>query len=78
MQFMKQILVSVTGLTPQVVTETLYALHVNEGIVPTEIHLITTTGATEPFATCSTPRTARSTRFVANMAWSAGFISTHR
>lgn len=43
MQPRKQILVSVTGLTPQVVTETLYALHVNEGIVPTEIHLITTT-----------------------------------
>ena len=39
----KQILVSVTGLTPQVVTETLYALLVNEHEVPTEIHLITTT-----------------------------------
>ncbi|HBZ57759.1 MAG TPA: TIGR02584 family CRISPR-associated protein, partial [Sutterella sp.] len=43
MTFDKQILVSVTGLTPQVVTETLYALLTTEKTVPTEIHLITTT-----------------------------------
>lgn len=36
------ILVSVTGMTPQVVTETLYALVNVEKIIPTEIHLITT------------------------------------
>lgn len=38
----RRILVSVTGMTPQVVTETLYALAVEGGTVPTEIHLITT------------------------------------
>ncbi len=40
-KFERRILVSVTGMTPQVVTETLYAL-AEEEIVPTEIHLITT------------------------------------
>lgn len=41
-KFERRILVSVTGMTPQVVTETLYALATEDGIVPTEIHLITT------------------------------------
>lgn len=39
----KRILVSVTGMSPAVVTETLYALVVEKGIVPTEIRVITTT-----------------------------------
>ncbi len=40
----RRILVAVTGLSPQVVTETLYALAVLQqpAFVPTEIHLITT------------------------------------
>ncbi|MBR1565414.1 MAG: TIGR02584 family CRISPR-associated protein [Oscillospiraceae bacterium] len=40
--FARRVLVSVTGMTPQVVTETLYSLLKNEGVYPTEIHLITT------------------------------------
>jgi CRISPR-associated protein (TIGR02584 family) len=35
-------LVAVAGLTPQIVTETLYALVVNQGEVPSEIHVLTT------------------------------------
>lgn len=44
-----RILLAVTGLTPQVVTETLYALAVRQDApwVPTEIHLITTTTGAE-------------------------------
>lgn len=41
----RRILLAVTGLTPQVVTETLYALAINQKkdrFVPTEVHLITT------------------------------------
>lgn len=43
-QFPRRILLAVTGLTPQVVTETLYALAVagDEKFVPTEVHVITT------------------------------------
>lgn len=42
--FHRRILVVVTGLTPQVLTETLYALAVSQKqkFVPTEIHVITT------------------------------------
>ncbi|MGH6893265.1 MAG: CRISPR-associated ring nuclease Csm6 [Dongiaceae bacterium] len=45
--FPRRILLAVTGLSPQVVTETIYALAVQtrgqtEPLVPTEIHLITT------------------------------------
>ena len=42
--FSRRILVAVTGLSPQIVTETLYALAVQneQPFVPTEIHLITT------------------------------------
>ena len=45
----RRILLAVTGLTPQVVTETLYALAVQSTppFVPTEIHLITTTEGAE-------------------------------
>lgn len=45
-QYPRRILLAVTGLSPQIVTETLYALAVNAGprqpFVPTEIHVITT------------------------------------
>lgn len=41
--YRRRVLLSVTGLTPQVVTETLYALiHAAPAFVPTEVHLITT------------------------------------
>jgi CRISPR-associated protein (TIGR02584 family) len=42
--FPRRILLAVTGLTPQIVTETLYALAVatKPGFIPTEIHVITT------------------------------------
>jgi CRISPR-associated protein (TIGR02584 family) len=47
--FPRRILLAVTGLTPQVVTETLYALAVSqpEPWVPTEIRLITTSEGAE-------------------------------
>lgn len=43
-EFQKRILLAVTGLSPQIVTETLYALSVQRDspFVPTEVHLITT------------------------------------
>lgn len=41
--FSRRILLAVSGLTPQIVTETLYALiHQPQPFIPTEIHLITT------------------------------------
>ncbi len=46
----RRILVAVTGLSPQIVTETLYALAVapaQTAFVPTEIHLITTRSGAE-------------------------------
>ncbi len=44
-EYSRRILLVVTGLTPQIVTETLYGLTVNQDLpfIPTEIHLITTT-----------------------------------
>lgn len=43
-QFPRRILLAVTGLTPQIVTETLFALAVaaDEKFIPTEVHVITT------------------------------------
>jgi CRISPR-associated protein (TIGR02584 family) len=38
----KSILLNVTGLTPQVVTETLYALHQQGQTLPEQIHILTT------------------------------------
>ena len=38
----KRILLSVTGMSPAVVTETLYALVTEKNFVPTEIQVITT------------------------------------
>lgn len=48
-EYPRRILVAVTGLSPQIVTETLYALAVASSppFVPTEIHLITTRGGAE-------------------------------
>lgn len=40
--FPRRILLAVTGMSPQVVTETLYALVTEQDFVPTEIRLITT------------------------------------
>ena len=41
--FQKRILLCVTGMSPQIVTETLYALVTEQAFIPTEIRLITTT-----------------------------------
>ena len=38
----KRILLSVTGMSPAVVTETLYALVTEKNFIPTEIQVITT------------------------------------
>jgi CRISPR-associated protein (TIGR02584 family) len=46
----RRILVAVTGLSPQIVTETLYALAVEPlgaAFIPTEVHLITTRSGAE-------------------------------
>ncbi|MBP6582128.1 MAG: hypothetical protein KA204_01445, partial [Chromatiaceae bacterium] len=47
--FPRRILLAVTGLTPQVVTETLYALAMERQppFIPTEIHLLTTAEGAE-------------------------------
>ncbi|MCF8007228.1 MAG: TIGR02584 family CRISPR-associated protein [Methylovulum sp.] len=42
-QYSKRILLAVSGMSPQIVTETLYALAITQHEQPTEIHLITTT-----------------------------------
>ena len=41
-KYPKKILLLVTGMSPQVVTETLFALVTEQKFIPTEIHLITT------------------------------------
>ncbi|MDP2902095.1 MAG: CRISPR-associated ring nuclease Csm6 [Methylovulum sp.] len=41
-QYQKRILLAVSGLSPQIVTETLYALAIAQQEQPTEIHLIST------------------------------------
>lgn len=41
-EFPRRILLAVTGLSPQIVTETLYALTAAARFIPTEIHLLTT------------------------------------
>ena len=40
--FPKRIFLAVTGMSPQIVTETLFALVTEQGFIPTEIRLITT------------------------------------
>ena len=42
----RKILLSVTGMSPAVVTETLYALVTEKGFIPTEIQVITTSNTT--------------------------------
>ncbi len=42
-EYKKRILLCVTGMSPQIVTETLYALVTKHAFIPTEIRLITTT-----------------------------------
>lgn len=39
----KRILVAVTGSTPQILTETIYALNAERGWIPDEVHVLTTT-----------------------------------
>ena len=48
-QYPRRILLTVTGLSPQVVTETLYALAIQQtpAFIPTEIHLVTTSEGAE-------------------------------
>lgn len=48
-RFPRRILLAVTGLSPQIVTETLHALAVGKDtpFIPTEVHLITTTEGAE-------------------------------
>ncbi len=43
-QYKRRILLAVSGMSPQIVTETLYSLvtHQTHAFIPTEIHLITT------------------------------------
>jgi CRISPR-associated protein (TIGR02584 family) len=43
----RRILLSVTGLSPQVVTETLYALYKQQAPLPTEVHILTTSEGAE-------------------------------
>ena len=38
----KTILLAITGLTPQIVTETLYAIYQQGQLMPAEIHLLAT------------------------------------
>lgn len=47
--YRRRILLAVTGLPPQVVTETLYALAIGreDPFIPTEIHVITTSEGTQ-------------------------------
>jgi CRISPR-associated protein (TIGR02584 family) len=43
-EYQHRILYAVLGLSPQILTETLYALlHADEPFIPTEIHVLTTT-----------------------------------
>lgn len=47
-QYNRRVLVAVTGLAPQILTETLFALVKQQAsFVPTEIHVITTTAGAE-------------------------------
>ncbi|MGZ8135934.1 MAG: CRISPR-associated ring nuclease Csm6, partial [Methylococcaceae bacterium] len=43
----QRILLAVTGLSPQVVTETLFALHQQGAALPTDVHLLSTTEGAE-------------------------------
>ena len=41
------ILLAVTGMTPQVITETIYALKTERDIVPDEVHVVTTSSGAD-------------------------------
>ncbi|MFR6358904.1 MAG: CRISPR-associated ring nuclease [Sutterella wadsworthensis] len=41
------ILLAVTGMTPQVITETIYALKTERNIVPDEVHVVTTSSGAD-------------------------------
>lgn len=58
----KRVLLAVSGMSPQIVTETLYSLAINkpEPFIPTEIHLITTvSGAKEARLQLLHPKTGK-------------------
>ena len=62
----RRILLAVSGMSPQIVTETLYSLIINqtEPFIPTEIHLITTqAGAKEVRLQLLHPKTGKFYRF---------------
>jgi len=67
----RRILLAATGLSPQIVTETLYALAVQgePRWVPTEVHLITTAEGAER---------ARHSLLSADLAWFARLIADYR
>jgi len=44
---METILLSLAGMTPQIVTETLWALHRDQGRLPREVHVVTTLAGAE-------------------------------
>ena len=47
----RKILVAVTGMSPQIVTETLYALVVQQQWLPDEVHVLTTGAGAEKIRT---------------------------
>ena len=47
----RNILVTVTGMSPQIVTETLYALVVQQQWLPDEVHVLTTGAGAEKIRT---------------------------
>jgi CRISPR-associated protein (TIGR02584 family) len=64
MNNMKKILLAVTGMTPQVVTETLYALAVGAKWVPDEVHILTTkSGAESARLNLLTPKDGKPGKF---------------
>lgn len=67
----RRILLAVTGLSPQIVTETLYALAAAaaEPWVPTEVHLVTTVEGAER---------ARHSLLSADLAWFARLLADYR
>ena len=40
-------MLAVTGMTPQVITETIYALKTERDIVPDEVHVVTTSSGAD-------------------------------
>ena len=51
--FQRRVLLAVTGMSPQVVTETIYALaQQGADFVPTEVHIITTSKGADDYILC--------------------------